>query len=89
MPDALSTPINFLMNTEINSRIWPTSTDDDLRLLDGLFSPTTNTQKYSFANQDHHSSLLNNPNPQQNNNSSQIINLNEEKQLIGPLGSNL
>ena len=77
LPDVLSTPTNFLINTEINPCMWPTnSTDDDLRLLDGLLSSTNSFNR---------SSSLDNLLKQQNNNSSH----NDEKQLIGPLGSNL
>jgi hypothetical protein len=72
--------------------MWPNSTDDDLRLLDGFLSPTTNElsniSNLSFPNHDNFQSL-NNMNKQQNNNSSQLMNTNDEKQLIGPSGSNL
>jgi hypothetical protein len=59
--------------------MWPNPTDDDLRLLDGFLSPS-NVQNFSLVNQD---------NKQQNNNSSQLIITHDDKQLIGPLGSNL
>ena len=88
IPDVLSAPTNFLINTEINSRIWPNSTDDDLRLLDNLLSTTTNVHNLSFSNSDNSQSLIN-LTKQQNNNSSQLINSTDEKQLIGPIGSNL
>jgi hypothetical protein len=72
--------------------MWPNSTDDDLRLLDGFLSTTkkkiSNIPNHSFLNHDN-SQSSNNINKQQNNNSSQLININDEKQLIGPLGSNL
>ncbi len=80
-PDVLSPPTNFLINTEINQRMWPNSTDDDLRLLDGFLSPTINGLSTLPNLPDHSQSL--------NNNSSQLINTTDEKQLIGPLDSNL
>jgi hypothetical protein len=80
LPDVLSTPTNTLINSEINPRMWPTnSTDDDLRLLDGFLSSTTNGISTNSTQS------LDNLIKQQNNNSSH----NDEKQLIGPLGSNL
>ncbi|CAF2739927.1 unnamed protein product [Rotaria sp. Silwood2] len=87
--NVLSTPPNLLLNTEINPCIWPNPTDDDLRLLDGFLSPTTNgilnNPNLSFTNHDNFPSLINLKDQQQNNNNSS----NDEKQLIGPLGSNL
>jgi len=72
--------------------VWPNSTDDDLPLLDSFLSIATNKisniPHHSFPNHDN-SQSSNNINKQQNNNSSQLINTNDEKQLIGPLGSNL
>jgi hypothetical protein len=69
--------------------MWPNSTDDDIRLLDGFLSSTSNgIPNLSFSNHDN-SQSSNNINKQQNNNSSQLINIIDEKQLIGPLGSNL
>jgi hypothetical protein len=64
--------------------MWPiNSTDDDLRLLDGfLSSSTTNGISPPILNR---SQSLDNLTKQQNNNSSHY----DEKQLIGPLGSNL
>jgi hypothetical protein len=90
--DVHSTPTNFLTNTEINPRMWSNPTDDDLRLLDGFLSLTTNgiSNIHNLSSSNHeHSQPLININKQQNNNSSQVINTNDEKQLIGPLGSNL
>ncbi|CAF4958578.1 unnamed protein product [Rotaria sp. Silwood1] len=87
--DVLSTPTNLLINTEINPCIWPNPTDDDLRLLDGFLSPTTNgisnIPNLSLTNHDNFPSLITLKNQQQNNNNS----MNDEKQLVGPLGSNL
>lgn len=68
--------------------MWPNSTDDDLRLLGGFLSPTINGISNIPNLSDNCQSLIN-INKQQNNNSSQLINTNDEKQLIGPLGSNL
>lgn len=59
--------------------MWPNSTDDDLRQFDGFLSPLLSN--LSFSKHDNSQST--------NNNNSQLINIVEEKQLIGPLGSNL
>jgi hypothetical protein len=62
--------------------MWPiNSTDDDLHLLDGFLSTTTNGISPSL----NRSQSLDNLTKQQNNNSSHY----DDKQLIGPLGSNL
>lgn len=73
-PDVLSTPTNVIIKPEINSHLWSISTDDDCHLIDNLFS--TNTINF-------------NQQQQQNNNSSQLILNTDDKQLIGPIGSNL
>lgn len=64
--------------------MWPNTTDDDLRLLDSFLSPLTSNEitNISFSNRQHSQSS-------NNNNNSQLINTIDEKQLIGPLGSNL
>ncbi|CAF5100161.1 unnamed protein product [Rotaria magnacalcarata] len=68
--------------------MWPKSADDDICLLDGFFSSPTNgishMRNLSLTNDNNFQT-----NKQQNNNNSQLININDEKQLIGPLGSNL
>ncbi|CAF3054945.1 unnamed protein product [Rotaria socialis] len=86
--NCLSTLPGLLVNAEINSCMWPKSTDDDICLLNDFLSSTTNgisnMRNLSLTN-DNNFQI----NKQQNNNSSQSANINDEKQLIGPLGSNL
>ena len=80
------------MNPEINRSTWSNPVNDDFRLLDSFLSPTingiSNFHNFSFNNHDTFETLTD-VTKQQNNNSSQLINVNDEKQLIGPLGSNL
>ncbi|CAF1611129.1 unnamed protein product [Rotaria magnacalcarata] len=86
--NCLSTLPDLLVNAEIDSCMWPKSADDDICLLDGFFSSPTNgishMRNLSLTNDNNFQT-----NKQQNNNNSQLININDEKQLIGPLGSNL
>lgn len=63
------------MNTEINPNPWCHTTDDDFHLLDNL-SNISNRSLMKI-------------NTQKNNNSLHLISAVDEKQLMGPLGSNL
>ena len=77
------------MNPEINHSTWSNPVNDDFRSLDSFFSPTINgISNFSFNNHDT-SETLTDVTKQQNNNSSQLINVSDGKQLIGALGSNL
>ncbi|CAF1502887.1 unnamed protein product [Adineta steineri] len=88
--DNLSTLTNLFVNNEINPYTWPNVTDDDhLHRLDDFLSSTTNRTLniHNLSSPKYNNSPL--LTKQQNNNNSQLININDEKQIIGPLGSNL
>ncbi|CAF1597566.1 unnamed protein product [Adineta ricciae] len=92
--DNTSTPTNIFINSEINSHTWPNITDDDLSLLDGFLSSTTkdivNISNLSSVKYANYETATNLSKQQNNNNNSQLVKIShDDKQIVGPLGSNL
>ncbi|UJR26490.1 hypothetical protein I4U23_007817 [Adineta vaga] len=87
--DDLSTSTNFFPNSDIHTHTYPSATDDDLRLLDSFLSLTTKEIVHLSNLSSVDDINFQSSNNLNNNNSQLIIHSNDEKQIIGPVGSNL